>query len=242
MLVPLHGANRQRPTNSKGVDMNKFSGIYRIDLGNGYFYIGSSADLFRRESEHLRDLHCAKHGNVKMQNCWNKYGVFEFTVLEECNKGVLLQREQIYLDKWLSDKKNVNISLIAGSPMTGRTHSAESRARIVTVLTGRVCSAETKERISAALTGVPKSADACANNSDAQKNSPKATAHRAALAAAKKGVPLSAETKDKISAALKGKPKSADACANMSAVRKGVPKSAEHRANMVAAWVRRRAG
>lgn len=240
--MPLHGANRQRPTNRKGVDMNKVSGIYRIDLGNGYFYIGSAVDLGRREREHHRDLRSIKHGNVKMQNCWNKYGVFQFAVLEKCDKDFLLQREQSYLDKCLSDRKNVNISLIAGSPMTGRSHSAESRARIVTVLTGRVCSAETKERISAALTGVPKSDDACKNNSDAQKNSLKAAEHRAALAEAKIGIQLSAETKEKISTALKGKTRSDEARANMSAAQKGKPKSAEHRANMVAAWARRRAG
>jgi len=240
--VPLHGANRQRPTNSKGVDMNKVSGIYRIDLGNGHFYIGSAVDLGRREREHRKQLQRGGHHNQIMQNCWNKYGVFEFAVLEECDKDFLLQREQTYLDKWLSDKKNVNVSLIAGSPMTGRLHSAESRAKIVTVLTGRVCSAETKQRISAALTGVPKSTDACINNSDAQKNSPKAKAHRAALAAARTGVPLSAEIKEKISAALKGIPKSDEHRENMSAALKGIPKSDEHRANISAAWARRRAG
>jgi len=163
------------------------SGIYRIDLGNGWFYIGSAANLKRRETEHRTELKFEKHCNKRMQNCWNKYGVFKFTTLEECDKSKLLKREQTYLDQHFNDQKNVNLALIAGNPMLGRKHSAETRAKM---------SAAAKLRASCSV-----SDEAKANMSAAQK-----------LRA-----PHSAETRAKMSAANKGRVRSAEACANMSA-------------------------
>ena len=71
------------------------SGIYRIDVGNGWFYIGQTANLIKRKSSHYRALKRKEHVNTIMQNCWNKYQVFEFTVLEKCDIPELLMREQL---------------------------------------------------------------------------------------------------------------------------------------------------
>ena len=79
------------------------SGIYRIDLGNGWFYIGSAVNLSRREAVHRSTLNHGKHSNIKVQRCWNKYRVFVFNVLEICEKSELISREQFYLDKYFNN-------------------------------------------------------------------------------------------------------------------------------------------
>ena len=165
--------------------MNKCSGIYRIDFGNGHFYIGSAVDLDRRKRNHRTSMKRGAHCNKRVQHGWNKYGVFEFTVLEECEIPELLANEQTWIDKHFADPKNVNLSPTAGSPL-GREWSAESRAKS-----------------SASHKGVPKSAETCAKMSAARKGVPKSAEHCAKMSAARKGVPLSAEHRAKISATIR---------------------------------------
>ena len=172
------------------------SGIYRIELGNGNFYIGSAIDLGKRERQHFNDLKSFRHRNNRVQKCWNKYGVFEFTVLEECEIPELLLREQFWIDTFFSDPKNVNISPTAGSPL-GVVHSAQTRSK----LSARVysaeyranmsdlkknMSAETKQKISAGLSG--------------KKHSPET---RAKMASSHTGKKQSVETRAKKSVAAK---------------------------------------
>ena len=152
LLVPLHGANRQRPTNRKGVDLNKVSGIYRLDLGNGYFYLGSAVDVSRREREHRKQLQRGAHHNQVVQNCWNKYQVFVFTVVEQCEIQELLIKEQLIIDAHFSDPKNTNLAPTAGSCL-GRIHSADTRAKMSAWQIGKIHSAQTRERISFATKG-----------------------------------------------------------------------------------------
>lgn len=220
--MPLHGANRQRPTNRKGVDMNKVSGIYRIDLGNGYFYIGSTTNLNKRKREHQYNLLRCAYINHKMQSCWNKYQVFEFTVLQYCNKEELLICEQHFLDKHFDNKKNVNITPTAGSTL-GVVHSAETRAKISAIHKGRVLSVEHRAKISAANKGRVFSIE-----------------HREKMSASRIGRVLSDEARAKLSAANKGKSLSDETRAKISATTKGVPKSAETRLKMSKAQRRRR--
>lgn len=78
-------------------------GIYRIinTLDNKY-YIGSSINIYKRWSRHIRDLNKNKHHSVKLQRAWNKYGKqrFIFEILETCEpiKDTILLIEQKYLD------------------------------------------------------------------------------------------------------------------------------------------------
>ena len=178
--MPLHGGNRQRPTNRKGVDMNKVSGIYRIDLGNGYFYIGSAVDLGRRERSHRSTLKRQTHVNKIMQRNWDKYGVFIFTVLVECEITELLIREQAFLDLHFDNAMNVNLAPIAGSCL-GKPHSAETRAKISAAHKGRIASSESRAKMSASHKDVPLSQETRKAMSVAQKGIPKSLAHRAKL-------------------------------------------------------------
>jgi group I intron endonuclease len=106
----------------------KQSGIYRIDLGNGYFYIGSSIDLAKRKREHKNRLSSHRHINTKMQHVFNKYGVYEFKVLQECAINELAEKEQLVLNECFLHRKNVNIAAFVERPMLGRKHSQKTKS------------------------------------------------------------------------------------------------------------------
>jgi predicted GIY-YIG superfamily endonuclease len=72
-------------------------GIYKITFPNGHYYIGQGIDLKRRKGQHLRDAKNGKHRNSRFQNCYNKYGSFEFNVIEECSIDELDKIESKYL-------------------------------------------------------------------------------------------------------------------------------------------------
>jgi len=159
------------------------SGIYRIDLGNDWFYIGSAVNLSNRKSKHRRNLECGVHRNQVMQNCWNKYQIFKFIILEECAKNDLIVREQFHIDQHRDNPKMTNICLVAGSSL-GVVRSAETRAKMSAAHKGKSHSAETRAKLSAAKQNV----------------SPET---RAKMSAAwKSRLPASAETRAKLSAAI----------------------------------------
>lgn len=96
--------------------MVNISGIYQIQskIYPDRIYIGSAVDIQDRWRCHLKDLRKCIHGNSRFQNHFNKYGEqdIQFTVLEECSKEMLIQREQHYIDTlnpWF------NICKVAGS-------------------------------------------------------------------------------------------------------------------------------
>lgn len=100
---------------------------------NNRIYIGSSQDMRARCDKHRRQLRAGKHHNIHLQRAWNAYGesAFEFSVLEFVMPWALLDREQHWIDELKPFQKNgFNMSTVAGSPMLGRTHSAETKAKI----------------------------------------------------------------------------------------------------------------
>jgi len=107
--------------------MVRVSGIYQIQskIHPERVYIGSAVNTQRRRVEHLKDLRKGVHVNIKLQNHFNKYGEqdFQFSLILECAKDFLIQREQYYIDTlnpWF------NICKIAGS-MLGFKFSDESK-------------------------------------------------------------------------------------------------------------------
>jgi group I intron endonuclease len=93
----------------------KTSGIYQIkNKVNGKSYIGSSVRLNKRWKRHLTDLKCNVHHSLALQRAFHKYGSdnFEFSILENCDENLLLEREQFYLD---SLKPEYNICSVAGN-------------------------------------------------------------------------------------------------------------------------------
>ncbi len=80
------------------------SGVYKIENQiTKDIYIGSSVHLVNRKSRHFKDLEKNIHHSIILQRAVNKYGIenFIFIVLENCEKEVLLIREQHYLDTLL---------------------------------------------------------------------------------------------------------------------------------------------
>jgi len=79
----------------------KETGIYIIkNKLNNKIYIGSAVDIVDRWRRHKILLQKNKHHSPILQNSWNKYGKenFDFIIVEECNKDILISREQYYLD------------------------------------------------------------------------------------------------------------------------------------------------
>ena len=106
----------------------KGSGVYKITcLVTGGFYIGSAKNFSRRWSEHRRELCKGSHVNKPLQAAWGKYteSAFEFAVLEPCDFGEVLVREQFYID---SLNPPFNTAKIAGRP-PGIAWTPELRAK-----------------------------------------------------------------------------------------------------------------
>jgi len=209
------------------------SGVYRIDLGNGWFYVGSASDLKQRERQHRRELERGSHCNIIVQRVYGKYRQFTFTILGRYPTNEILDREQCLLDEHCQDDKCANIAPVAGSCL-GVKHSAETRANMSAAAKQRIRrphTPETRAAISAAKTGKKLSSEHCAKLSAAQtgkKRKPLTSEHRAKISRAHTGMKHSDESRAKISAVQIGK--------------KMPPRTPEHRAKISAAkteyWAR----
>ena len=146
----------------------KNCGVYRIDLGSGWFYLGSSNNLRKRECHHRSALRRGVHRNMIAQRAYKKYGKFCFTVLANYPEDVLLQHEQILLDYYRKDPKCANVAQVAGSPNKGRKFSPEHRARMSVAQTGKKLTLEHRAKLRAAKIGKKLSPEHCASLSAAQ--------------------------------------------------------------------------
>lgn len=87
------------------------SGVYRLDLGDGFMYIGSTNDLERREAEHERRLAWHTHKNPVLQAAYDEGGgMLSFSVVELCSREEIFEREQFHIDKYFGDEKCCNLS------------------------------------------------------------------------------------------------------------------------------------
>ena len=80
--------------------------IYKIECTkNGKVYIGRSCNYKRRRTEHFRFLAQDRHANPIMQAAYNAHGKdsFVFTMIEECTKDTVKERELYWFDKLSSD-------------------------------------------------------------------------------------------------------------------------------------------
>lgn len=159
--VASHISSEDQPETMLGdlpEDMN--TGIYEIrNIKNGRRYIGSAVNVSKRWREHLRQLEEGMHHSRFMQRCWNKNGGenFIFRVIKACTAGDLIAEEQRAID---SVRPEYNSVKTAGS-MLGHIHSpetrkkmSESRAKDFSPMTGKSHTAETKLKISKTKTGV----------------------------------------------------------------------------------------
>ena len=112
-------------------------GIYKIQskLKPERFYIGSALKMNKRWNRHRYDLRRNKHGSIKLQRHFIKYGIddLDFTIVEPCLPQFLIIREQYYLSKYMP---YFNICMLAGNSL-GRIVSDETRNKLSKAAKGK---------------------------------------------------------------------------------------------------------
>lgn len=107
----------------------RLSGIYKItNTQNGKFYVGSSVQIESRIFKHLGLLRKGKHNNGHMQAAFALYGedVFDFSLIEACDRHELLAREQHHIDTL---QPEYNICKVAGNTL-GVRHTDDAKAKM----------------------------------------------------------------------------------------------------------------
>lgn len=164
------------------------SGVYAIThLDSTRVYIGSSVNVPRRWSSHRRDLRRGTHPNRYLQAAWTKYGeqAFAFAVVEECPPGLLVQREQAWLDELrpFEQSRGFNLSPSAYS-LLGFRFSASQRERVSMALRGKPKTAEHRANLWANRS---PNAETFAAMGRRNRGGTKSTEHRARIGAAQQG-------------------------------------------------------
>lgn len=171
------------------------SGIYKIrNISNDECYIGSAVNFNKRWQLHLYELNNNCHHSLHMQRAWNKYSQksFRFEIIEKCEKTVLIEREQYYLDYL---KPEYNICRQAKTRL-GLKCSKETRKRMSIAHTGKLLSKEHREKMSAGRKGLKSALGKHWKLSDITKEK---------MSKAQIGRKMSEETKRKISKTLREK-------------------------------------
>lgn len=193
------------------VNLPSTSGIYIITCTvDGKFYIGGAVNLHKRWGAHRAQLRLGAHINQHLQRAWNKHGEATFTVaiLELCERDLLTEREQHYLDTMQPfDPRGFNISHEVKMVITrkGQKLSPEHIAKVSAALKGRKLAPEHVAKTSAANRGRKHTPEARANMGASRKGHPVSEETRAKIRSARIGSSHSEETRAKLSAARKGR-------------------------------------
>lgn len=117
------------------------SGIYAIkNKLDNKIYVGSSKSVYYRwKQQHYVELKGNTHGNRHLQNAWNKYGEdnFEFIVLEECDRSILFEREEYWMEHFKSWMREYGYNLTRIKDLKtiieGRSKNIELDEKILTL-------------------------------------------------------------------------------------------------------------
>lgn len=130
-------------------DNSQKTGVYQwTHISTQRVYIGSGVDLTNRLksyfSKRILERTLSK-GKSKICSALLYYGLsgFKLDILEYCDKGVLIEREQYYINKL---EPSFNILTRAGSSL-GFKHSTQTKNLLRNINSGRTLSEETKLRI-----------------------------------------------------------------------------------------------
>lgn len=115
------------------IPLTNASGIYEIrNLKTNDFYIGSAANLKDRCRQHFTALKLGDHHNRHLQNSYNKHGkdAFVFKVLMYCDKNMLVQYEQDFIDRLKPTyNKRLRVETNAGIKRSDEYKRRSSEAR-----------------------------------------------------------------------------------------------------------------
>lgn len=187
------------------------AGVYVIANKNtGKCYVGSSVNIERRWKRHDYELRNSRHHSEKLQNSYLKHGAqaFCYSIVEFCDKDMLTEVEQAWLDRLCAHADGYNVCPNAGTAGTlpktelhrrrigdahlGRKRSEEACARISKAMSGKSrgpMSPELRTKISAALKGREITPDARKKIAAAKigvKTGPCSDHRRAAISEAKR--------------------------------------------------------
>lgn len=144
-------------------------GIYCIEIGERV-YVGSSQNIAKRWNEHRKALEDGTHYNLKLLRAWRKYGPGEFAIIETCERGELVEREQFWIDELRCVELGLNLSPTAGSPRgCKRPREATQRACETYANLPAERKAEISRKISEATRGKKRSEETRARMSAAQR-------------------------------------------------------------------------
>ena len=107
-------------------------GIYKIEnKANGKVYIGQSVNIESRWKGHKSNLRNNKHQNDYLQKSWNKYGEenFDFSVLCECEKDKLDEKEIYYINQYKSTDGKYGYNLREGGESGTMTETTIKKLR-----------------------------------------------------------------------------------------------------------------
>ncbi len=210
-------------------------GVYQIlCTANGRVYVGSANKIAKRWEEHRNDLRANRHHNQHLQRAWNKYGdkAFEFSVLENCDTESVIEREQYYLNAYLSAGWKVfNIRRECVLSNLGVKFGDEAREHMRASAAIRSRNDEWRARQSEAHRGKKLSEETRAKIGESSRNISDET--RAKMSESRLGKSHSEETRAKIAASNLGQKRSAETCAKVKAAKRNI--SDETRAKMSAA-------
>lgn len=107
------------------MELSKVPGIYAVLSEDRVAYVGSSVNTVRRSRQHLSTLQKGTHRNFLLQRVFDKHGELglTFTLVEECSKEALVEREQHYIDTL---KPWCNLSDAKGA----HSHTDEARSKM----------------------------------------------------------------------------------------------------------------
>lgn len=148
-------------------------GIYLISCTvSGKVYVGSSINIRKRFSAHLSRLRATKHINHHLQNAYDLYGesAFQFSVIEECARDSLLERENYHIHAYQSfDRtKGFNQTECSRSPL-GYKHDDEAKRKMSLMKKGKKQSPEAVNSRAAKLRGKKRSEETKAALSEARR-------------------------------------------------------------------------
>lgn len=109
------------------------SGIYALFWPiSDMVYVGQSQTINKRFKDHLRCLKQKTHANPKMQAEYEKHGVPDLVILEECSLDQLYDKEKYWTDEFNSLKNGLNI--VEPGPTGWGVHSSQSKYTKIQVL------------------------------------------------------------------------------------------------------------
>ena len=130
--------------------------IYRIlNLFNNKCYIGQTINFRNRINKHKFMLRRNSHSNNFLQNAWNKYGCdnFKFEVIEECEKEILVEKEEYWVNFYNSCNRDCGYNLMKIIDKV-QYHNDISKSKIKEARSKQITTQETREKLSKLYSGV----------------------------------------------------------------------------------------